>query len=112
MKKELRTSLLAGMIKSKRGDMGLRKAAKEIDISSATLSRIEQENLPDVETFIKICKWLGVSTDTFIETDDSKFQESTTNKEKIIAHLRADRILPQETMIALTKMIELAYEKT
>ena len=111
MEKELRTSLLAGMIKSKRGDIGLRKAAKEIEISSATLSRIEQEKLPDVETFIKICKWLGVTTDTFIETGDVGIQGSS-NKERIIAHLRADRVLPQETMMALTKLIELAYEKT
>ena len=111
MEKELRTDLLAGMIKSKRGDMGLRKAAKEIEISSATLSRIEQEKLPDVETFIKICKWLGVTTDTFIETDDVEIQ-SSSNKERIIAHLRADRVLPKETMMALTKLIELAYEKT
>jgi transcriptional regulator with XRE-family HTH domain len=111
MENKLRTSLLAGMIKSKRGDMGLRKAAKEIQISSATLSRIEQEKLPDVETFIKICNWLEVPTDTFIETSEENFKASS-NKEKIIAHLRADRALPQETMIALTKLIELAYEKT
>lgn len=111
MKRELRTALFAGMIKSKRGEMGLRKAAKEIQISSATLSRIEQEKLPDVETFIKVCKWLGVSTDTFIEVE-SEYDVESTNKEKIIAQLRADKALPQDTMMALTRLIELAYEGT
>lgn len=111
MENELRTNLLAGMIKSKRGSIGLRKTAKEIDISTATLSRIEQEKLPDVETFIKICKWLEVPTDTFIVSPIEQ-PRPTSNKDQIIAHLRADKELPQETMMALTKLIELAYEKS
>ncbi len=67
MPSTLNVDLFASAIKTKRGTKGLRETATEIgDVSSATLSRIEQGNLPDVETFIKICKWLNVSTDTFI----------------------------------------------
>jgi len=51
MKSTLNSELLASMLKSKRGKKGLRDTATEIgEISSATLSRVEQGNLPDVET--------------------------------------------------------------
>jgi urease accessory protein UreF len=54
MNSTLDTALLAQMIKVKRGSMGLREAAQQIgDISAATLSRMEQGKLPDVETFIR-----------------------------------------------------------
>ena len=60
-------SCLQLMLKDKRGNKGLRAIAQEIGgVSFATLSRIEQGKIPDVDTFVKICKWLGVSTDTFI----------------------------------------------
>lgn len=110
MNTELNTSLLAGMLKSKRGSTGLRATASEIgDISSATLSRIEQGKLPDVETFIKICKWLEVTTETFIVS--SPVQKKISSKEKILAHLRADRELDIETMRMLTQVIDLAYNR-
>lgn len=110
MNRELNTSLLAGMLKSKRGAKGLRATAQEIgDISSATLSRIEQGKLPDVETFIKLCKWLEVTTETFITSDP--IQNSPSSKEKILAHLRADRELDPETMRMLTQVIDLAYKR-
>lgn len=99
------TQKLSEMIKSKRGSTGLREAAKEIgDVSPSTLSRVEQGNLPDIDTYMKICNWLEVSTDFF--TDSA---EDTTER-KIVAHLRADKALPTETAEALIKMIKLAYK--
>lgn len=93
------------MIRSKRGEKGLREVAKEIgNVSSSTLSRIEQGNLPDIDTYVQLCKWLEVSTDFFTEN-----AESTTER-KIVAHLRADKALPKETSEALIKMIKLAYK--
>ena len=47
-------------VAEKREDRGVREVAKEIGISPATLSRVERGNLPDLETFGKICRWLGV----------------------------------------------------
>lgn len=111
MKSELNTELLAGMLKAKRGKTGLRKTASEIgEISSATLSRIEQGKLPDVETFIKLCEWLEVTTETFILRKNVS-DISLSSKDKILAHLRADRELDPETMRMLTKVIDLAYSK-
>jgi len=70
----------------------------------STLSRVEQGNLPDIDTYVKICNRLEVSTDFF--TDSA---EDTTER-KIVAHLRADKALPKETAEALIKMIKLAYK--
>lgn len=45
---------------------GLRKAAREIGISPATLSRIESGKAPDLKTFRKLCLWLGKSADDLL----------------------------------------------
>lgn len=108
MASTLNYDLLAGMIKDKRGKKGLRDTSVEIGgVSPATLSRIEQGKVPDVDTFIKICKWLDVSTDTFIINHSTS--EAKSNKEHIVAHLRADRELDQSTVAMLLRMIDLAY---
>lgn len=108
MQTNLDTELLAGMLKSKRADKGLRAVAEEIgNVSAATLSRIEQCKIPDVDTFIRICKWLNVSTDIFIITKTKKKPVST--KEKVVAHLRADRELSKENINMLIRMIDMAY---
>jgi transcriptional regulator with XRE-family HTH domain len=99
------TQKLSEMIRSKRGEKGLREIAKEIgDVSSSTLSRIEQGNLPDIDTYVRLCKWLEVPTDFFTEN------ATDTTERKIVAHLRADKALPKETAEALIKMIKLAYK--
>ena len=106
----LNTELLAGMLKNKRKGKGLRAVAEEIgNVSASTLSRIEQGKIPDVDTFIRICNWLEVPTDSFI-VDDSEKKE-VSKKELVVAHLRADRELSPETANMLIKMIDLAYEK-
>ncbi len=108
MQSTLNTELLAGMLKNKRADKGLRAVAHEIgNVSAATLSRIEQGKVPDVDTFVRICKWLNVSTDTFIEGD--KKNKTVSTKEQVVAHLRAERELSKDTVNMLIKMIDLAY---
>lgn len=105
----LNSDLLSGMIKEKRGEKGLRETAIEIGgVSPATISRIEKGKIPDVDTFIKICKWLETSTDTFII--NTKSNKISSNKERIVAHLRAEKELEKSTVNMLLKMIDLAYE--
>jgi transcriptional regulator with XRE-family HTH domain len=100
--------LLARMVREKRGTTGLRDAANEIgDISAPTLSRIEKGKIPDVDTFIQVCGWLGVSSDTFINSSASEMQ----GKQKLVAHLRAEKELDPDTVEMLLKVIDLAYRK-
>lgn len=100
----LNIELLARMIREKRGSRGLRVVAKEIGASAPTLSRIESQKVPDVDTFIKLCDWLGVPTDTFI------VGKKPSQHQEIIAHLRADRELDQTIIESLANLIELAYK--
>jgi transcriptional regulator with XRE-family HTH domain len=65
-------SNLAFQIKEKRGDRGLREVANEIGISHATLSRIENGKLPDIETFKKICEWLNVDPGVMLGVKEQK----------------------------------------
>jgi transcriptional regulator with XRE-family HTH domain len=103
----LDTSKLADMLKSKRGNKGLRAVAAEIgSVSAPTLSRIEQGKVPDVDTFVSICKWLKVSTEFFIIGQSNS---ESSNQERVVAHLRADKELNKDTVDMLVKMIDMAY---
>lgn len=46
--------------------ISLRCVADEIGVSAATISRIERGKTPDLETYAKICTWLGVPLDRFV----------------------------------------------
>jgi transcriptional regulator with XRE-family HTH domain len=37
--------------------ISMREAAEQIGISAATLSRLENKNIPDVYTYYACCKW-------------------------------------------------------
>jgi transcriptional regulator with XRE-family HTH domain len=107
---------LAALLRTKRGDRGLREVASEIgNVSASTLSRIEQGNVPDLETFIQVCKWLKVSPDDFVAGERTKsagnmrLGTELEIPEAIEAHLRADRTLPPATINALSEMIRVAY---
>jgi len=111
MANEIDVGELARMIRAKRGTRGLRAIADEIgDVSASTLSRIEQGKVPDLDTFIRLCKWLGVSADLFtVNKEPAGTQEIESTPDVIAAHLRADRALDPQTAEALVKMIQLAY---
>lgn len=104
---------LSAMVKSKRGDIGLRATAKQIgNISPSTLSRIEQGKIPDLDTFVNICKWLNVSPDEFVpgfsgESIDDEINKKSTS-ERIAFHLRADDALSPELVEALIVMVKAA----
>ena len=103
---------LGALIKAKRGSRGLREVAIEIGkVSASTLSRVEQGKIPDLDTFMLLCKWLQVSPNQFMK-DNAKIgaaESDTSTSELITAHLRADRTLDPKTADALAKMIQLAY---
>jgi transcriptional regulator with XRE-family HTH domain len=100
----INTGTLSEMIRSKRGNRGLREVAKEIGVSVSTLSRVENGNLPDIDSYMKICSWLEVSIDFFSDSE-----QPSSKKQVVVANLRADKTLPKETAEALIKMINLAY---
>lgn len=114
MSKELNTELLAIMIRKKRGDKGLRATAEEIgDISAPTLSRIEGGNVPDVDTFLKLCRWLGMDPRKFAVDPGHPLHGTSSkvsNRDIVITNLRADTSLDKKVVNALVEMIEVAYK--
>jgi transcriptional regulator with XRE-family HTH domain len=52
--------------------LGVRAAAKEIGISSATLSRVENGYLPDLKNFTLICDWLDINPDQILGFQSTK----------------------------------------
>jgi transcriptional regulator with XRE-family HTH domain len=95
---------LGRLAAEKRGAHGVRTAAKEIGISAATLSRVERGFLPDLETFRKICKWLGL--------DAGEVLGLTTPKRatpQVTVHFKKAQALTPATAQALGQMVLAAH---
>jgi transcriptional regulator with XRE-family HTH domain len=108
MAADLNVAELAALLRAKRGRRGLRAVAEDIGgISASTLSRVEQGKVPDLDTFIRLCRWLDVSPERFLPSVTS---ESMSTPDIVMAHLRADRVLDPRTIEALATMIQLAYD--
>ena len=90
---------LGELVAKKRGDAGLRATAARIGLSPATLSRVEQGQLPDLENFSKICRWLKVDPSAVLGLDE--------RPERPVAavHFRKDQAMNLETAQALADMI-------
>ncbi len=96
-------------VKQKRGAMGIREAAKQADVSPATLSRVEAGKQPDLNTFAKICKWLDVDPNTMLgvkKVSPSKNLEFSDATGQVFAHFRAKKTMNPDTTAHLAKLIE------
>ncbi len=108
MTTRIHVDMFTARIKAKRAGMGLRETANQIGkISASTLSRVENGKIPDTETFLRICDWLGELPDTFIISDQQSAGGDTM--EIIEAHLRADKSLDEASAEAIAKMLRAAY---
>jgi len=58
-------SELAQAVKTKRGNMNLRAAAREIGVSPTTVSKMEAGGVPDQATLAKVCLWLGSAPEKY-----------------------------------------------
>lgn len=105
---------LGNDVRKHRENKTLRDAAKEIGISAATLMRIEAGRVPDVETYGKICAWLGVDPGSYLGIKPAPAHASPATAESspthlvVSAHFKADRLPDPETVKALANMIMFA----
>lgn len=97
---------LAQMIRDKRGRIGVRAAADEVGVSSATLSRVENGNVPDLETFAKICRWLAVDPAVFLGMQPAREPKQALP----VAHFRKKKSISPETAKSLGALILAAQQ--
>ena len=98
---------LGRLIAAKRGSRGIRAAAAEVEISQATLSRVENGHMPDLETFAKICKWLDRDPREFLGLEVTA---SEPRPRKAVVHFKKNRTVAVETATALGELILAAQE--
>lgn len=97
---------LGVMVREKRGKKKLRETAREIGIGPATLMRVENGRIPDIETFRKICIWLKTDPNSFLGfKNDASSTSAQGTTSSISAHFRADQTPKPATVNALAKMV-------
>lgn len=98
---------LGGLVRKKRGDDGIRAIASKIDVSAATLSRVERGHVPDIGTFRKICAWLEVDPNEFLGVE-SGIRPDLTPLSGVIppaVHFRADTTFTPDAAADFAQLI-------
>lgn len=97
---------LGERLRRARGDRGIREVAADIGVSSATLSRVERGNVPDLDTFAKVCRWLRVDPAEVLGVETERAGEVAGLVAS--AHFRADQTPTPDLARALGEMILVA----
>jgi transcriptional regulator with XRE-family HTH domain len=98
---EITLQNLGEAVRAKRGSDGVRAAAASIGVSPATLSRIENGHLPDLETFRRLCEWLDANPGSILGVEPTP--ESTPKVAEV--HFRKEKTQQPATLRALADMI-------
>ena len=93
---------LGRLVIEKRGGLGIRAAATEVGVSAATLSRVERGYLPDLDTFSKICSWLGLNPGDVLGTRPPAHQPGTP---QVAVHFKKDAAVAPTTAHARAQMV-------
>lgn len=96
---------LGRLVAQKRGSRGVRAAALDVNISPATLSRVENGHVPDLVTFAKICRWLERDPREFLG-----FESAPAGQGGVSVHFRKKKTVSKETAIALGELILAAQD--
>lgn len=107
---KLNLTSISPLVREKRGVRGIREVAAEIGISYATLSRVENGKVPDLETFSKICKWLELDPSEILGCSSKTKPAQSKEGATVLAHFRADKDLNPDTLQALTEIVVRARE--
>ena len=104
---------LGKLVMERRGNEGVREFAKKLGVSPATLSRVENGKLPDLETFSKICDKLDLDPAAILQVGKKSTAHSKTVPAPPMAvnvHFKADPHQDPEAAQDLAKLI-LAAQK-
>jgi DNA-binding Xre family transcriptional regulator len=103
---------LGKLLMERRGNEGIREFAKKLGISPATLSRVENGKLPDLETFSKICDKLDLDPSDILRVGKKASTKPAAPAVTLAAHvhLKADAQQTPAAARDLAKLI-LAAQK-
>jgi transcriptional regulator with XRE-family HTH domain len=87
-----------------------REVARETGVNHSTFTRLSQGKRPDVDTFMTLTGWIGLSPDRFVEGDEPAVVEEETVA-VISTYLRADRSLKPKSARAIESVLRAAYEQ-
>lgn len=96
---------LSRMVAEKRGKVGIRATARQIGLSPATLSRVENGRLPDLDNFTRICRWLQVDPAHLLG-----FDPEARSLPVAAVHFRSQDALAGDTAAALQELIVEAHK--
>lgn len=101
---------LGQLVRERRGEAGVRAAAKEAGVSPATLSRVERGHVPDMLTFEKLCAWLRLDPQALSDdTETSDAPASVVRGDFIPAvHFRAEVTYTPQAAADLATLILIA----
>ncbi|MEL6940125.1 MAG: XRE family transcriptional regulator [Cyanobacteria bacterium J06598_1] len=104
--------MLAGLVRSKRGHRGLRVAAQECNTSASTISRVEREQVPDINSFLALCNWLEVAPARLFKDSEHQLPNDElplSKAEELALRVRSDSRLSPATANVLATLIKAAY---
>jgi transcriptional regulator with XRE-family HTH domain len=90
------------LVAAKRGSRGVRAAAMEAKVSAATLSRVENGHMPDLNTFAALCTWIERDPREFLGMEVT---DGGTEKRSAVVHFKKKKTVPMETAKALGELI-------
>ncbi|WP_433358738.1 helix-turn-helix domain-containing protein [Streptosporangium sp. CA-115845] len=98
---------LGRLLKERRGNLSIRKAAADAGVSFSTWSRVEAGSQPDLATFTRLCTWLGVSPARFF---NSVSERESSPLDQAISHLRTDPRLTDEASAKISSVLRDMYD--
>lgn len=101
------TRLFAAALCTKRGGCSLRDVAAETGVSASTLSRIENGEAPDMETFLMLCSWVGWPTNAFLNAGEDR-----DTVRLIEQALREDGVLSTEAINAFLVLLQVVRDRS
>ena len=102
----VRIDRLARRILERRAGKGIRETAVEVGVSPATLSRIENGKVPDLETFSRVCKWLGEDPSVYLGLSPVTVSSTPTAR----VHFKKGAAIRKDSAKALGEMIMAAQQ--
>jgi transcriptional regulator with XRE-family HTH domain len=87
-----------------------KEVSEDAQVSQSTLSRLKSGTRPDIESFVRLCRWASVDANQFVQSPDSLALEQSAPS-AIGALLRADPSLDSTSAAAIEAILNAAYEK-